>query len=143
MKTMTKEALIQNDAVTFGLLIIILGLIFYTSSLKQGFFAKFYKVMPMLLLCYFIPSLLTTFGLVDPDQSQLYFISSRYLLPASLVLLTMSIDLNEILKLGPKALIMFGTGTLGVIIGGPLAILLTVATKGGLSETNGKSISQD
>jgi uncharacterized membrane protein len=78
----------------------------------------------MLLLCYFLPSLLTTFGVVDPDKSRLYHVASRYLLPASLVLLTLSLDLKEVFKLGPKALIMFITGTLGVIIGGPLAILV-------------------
>jgi uncharacterized membrane protein len=78
----------------------------------------------MLLLCYFLPSLLTAFRLVDPGQSKLYFVASRYLLPASLVLLTISIDLREILRLGPKALIMFLTGTVGVVIGGPIAILI-------------------
>src|SRR5690606_23210020 len=55
---------------------------------------------------------------------QLYFIASRYLLPASLVLMTLSIDLKAIFNLGPKALIMFFTGTIGIIIGGPIAILL-------------------
>jgi uncharacterized membrane protein len=38
--------------------------------------------------------------------------------------MTLSIDLKAIFKLGPKALIMFFTGTIGIIIGGPLAILL-------------------
>jgi uncharacterized membrane protein len=47
------------------------------------------------------------------------------LLPASLVLLTLSIDLGEIVKLGPKALIMFLVGTGSVILGGPVAILIT------------------
>ncbi|GAB4221698.1 MAG: DUF819 family protein [Salibacteraceae bacterium] len=57
-------------------------------------------------------------------ESKLYHVASRYFLPASLVLLTLSISVRELLKLGPKALIMFLTGTVGVIIGGPLAILL-------------------
>ncbi|MFC2124540.1 DUF819 domain-containing protein [Bacteroidota bacterium] len=118
------EPIIKNDAVLLGVLMIILALIFYTSSSKNPRWKKFYKYIPMLLLCYFIPSLLTTFGLVDPDQSNLYHVASRYLLPACLVLLTLSIDLKEILKLGPKALIMFFTGTIGVILGGPLAILI-------------------
>ncbi len=120
-----KEALITNDAIVFGLLIVLLAFIFKTSSSDHPFWKKFYKVIPMLLLCYFLPSLLTTLGIVDPDHSQLYFVASRYMLPASLVLLTLSIDLKEVFKLGPKALIMFGTGTLGVIIGGPLAIMIT------------------
>ena len=38
--------------------------------------------------------------------------------------MTLSIDLKAIVNLGPKALIMFLTGTVGIIIGGPLAILL-------------------
>jgi uncharacterized membrane protein len=42
----------------------------------------------------------------------------------SLVLLTISIDLREVLKLGPKAVIMFLTGSIGVVLGGPLAIFL-------------------
>jgi len=118
------EPLIKNDAILLGLLMVILGVIFKTSSSNRPVFRKFYKVIPMLLLCYFIPSLLTTFHIVDPDASLLYFVASRYLLPASLILLTLSIDLKEILRLGPKALIMFFTGTLGIVIGGPLAILL-------------------
>ena len=119
------EALITNDAVVAGILMIMLAFIFKTSSSNHPVWKKFYKVIPMLLLCYFLPSLLTTFGLVDPEQSMLYHVASRYLLPASLVLLTLSVDLKEVFKLGPKALIMFLTGTLGVVIGGPLAILIT------------------
>jgi uncharacterized membrane protein len=120
----TREALITNDAIVMGILMILLAFIFKTSSSKNPVWQKFYKVIPMLLLCYFLPSLLTTFGVVDPDKSRLYHVASRYLLPASLVLLTLSIDLKEVFKLGPKALYMFLTGTLGVIIGGPLAILI-------------------
>ena len=122
-----ETALITNDAIVFGILIVMLAFIFKTSSSSNPFWKKFYKLIPMLLLCYFLPSLLTTFGLVDPETSQLYFVASRYLLPASLVLLTLSVDLKEVLKLGPKALIMFLTGTVGVVIGGPLAILISSA----------------
>lgn len=121
------NALIENDAVTLGLLIILLAGIFYTSNSSKPIFKKFYKVIPMLLLCYFLPSLLTTFNIVDGENSMLYFMASRYLLPASLVLLTLSIDLKQVFKLGSKALIMFLTGTVGVVIGGPLAILIASA----------------
>lgn len=119
------EALINNDAVIFGILMIMLALIFKTSSSANPRWKKFYKFAPMVLLCYFLPSLLNTFGVINGEKSQLYFVASRYLLPASLVLLTISVDLKEIFKLGPKALIMFFTATVGVIIGGPLAILIT------------------
>ena len=103
---------------------IMLGAVFATAQSEHRVWKTFYKVVPMLLLCYFLPSLLTAFGIVDPRQSRLYFVASQYLLPASLVLLTISIDLREVLKLGPKALIMFVTGSVGVILGGPLSIWL-------------------
>ncbi len=116
--------MIENDAVILGLLMVILGLIFWTHQLPGRLVRLFYSFVPMLLLCYFLPSLLTLTGLVDPEGSQLYFVATRFLLPASLVLLTLSIDLGEVFRLGPKALIMFLTGTIGVVIGGPIALLI-------------------
>lgn len=118
------DPLITNDAVVFGILMMMLGFVFWTSSLEHKFWKTLYQVFPMLLLCYFLPSLLTLFRVVDPEQSKLYFVASRYFLPASLVLLTLSVDLREVLRLGPKALIMFFTGTLGVVLGGPIAVLI-------------------
>ncbi|MCA9778264.1 MAG: DUF819 family protein [Candidatus Eremiobacteraeota bacterium] len=163
--------LFASDTITFGLLMAVLGLIFYATTMPR--FKKFFSLIPALLLCYFIPSILTTVGLISPGwfdlagatemlqaagvqvtdgmhlgqlktaildanvpssalkpyihESQLYYVASRFLLPACLVLLTLSIDLKEVFKLGPKALTMFLTGTAGVIIGGPLAILIVSA----------------
>ena len=121
------HALITNDAVVLGLLLAILALVFKTSSSDHPGLKKFYSVIPMLLLCYFLPSLLNTFNIVDGEHSQLYHVASRYLLPACLILLTLSVDLKEIARLGYKPVVMFLTGTVGVIIGGPLAILLVSA----------------
>ncbi|CAN5523439.1 DUF819 family protein [soil metagenome] len=115
--------LITNDAIVLGLLTVILAGVFYTSSLDSPGWRKFYTFVPSLLLCYFIPSLFNTFNIISGEASGLYAVASRYLLPASLALLTVSVDFNAILRLGPKAIIMFLTGTAGIIIGGPLAIL--------------------
>ncbi|MEM6525342.1 MAG: DUF819 family protein [Bacteroidota bacterium] len=116
------EPLLTNDAVIFGILMLILAAIFKTASSESPFWKKFYTYIPIILLSYFLPSLLNTFGIVDAEASQLYFVASRYLLPACLVLLTISVDLKEIIRLGPKSLIMFFTATLGVVFGGPAAI---------------------
>ena len=120
------EPLIKNDAVVLGILISILAFVFITSSSKNILWKKLYKFVPSLLLCYFIPSIFNSLGIISGEHSNLYFVASRYLLPTSLVLLTISIDLPQIIKLGPKALIMFLTGTLGIIIGGPLSILFVL-----------------
>jgi uncharacterized membrane protein len=117
------SVLITNDAVVLGLMATILGAVFYTSHSDNRFFKAFYKYVPALLLCYFIPSLFNSFGVIDGEGSSLYKMASRYLLPASLVLLTLSVDFKAILGLGPKALIMFLTGTVGIVIGGPIALM--------------------
>src|SRR5690606_31120449 len=115
---------ITNDAVIIGILMVILAIIFATSASQNTFWIKFYRVVPSLLLCYFIPGLLNSFNLISGEYSGLYGMASRYLLPTSLVLFTLSIDFKGILRLGPKALIMFLTGTAGIVIGGPLAVLI-------------------
>jgi uncharacterized membrane protein len=168
------EPFFTNDAVVFGLLMLLLAGIFHTSSLETSGWKKFYTIVPSLLLCYFLPALLNyPFGLISPEffqegalmaflaersvdisnisslsfeeikvalekagieagdykpfiqKSKLYFVSSRYLLPASLVLLCLSIDFKGIRNLGPKALIMFFAATIGIILGGPIALFVT------------------
>ncbi len=129
--------LFTNDTIVFGILMVALGFIFYTSSKTEGFWSKFYGIVPALFMAYFLPALLTTTGVISPEWiavsetgdvsaegTSLYYMSSRYLLPAALVLMTLSIDLKGVFNLGPKALIMFLAGTAGIIIGGPIAVLI-------------------
>ena len=118
------EPLFSNDAVVLGILMSVITLIFVSSSSSHPFWKKFYTFVPSLLLCYFIPSVLNSLGIISGEESNLYFVASRYLLPTSLVLLTISVDLPGIKKLGFKAIIMFLTGSVGIIIGGPISILI-------------------
>ncbi len=132
-----EQPLFTNDTIVFGILMLSLGLIFFTSSKKTGFWSKFYKFVPALFMAYMLPALLTTLGIIAPEwtttntsgelvehHTSLYYVASRYLLPAALVLMTLSLDLKAVFSLGPKALIMFFTGTIGIMIGGPIAIML-------------------
>ena len=121
---MEHTPLFSNDATVLGILIVVLAFIFHTSSSSNPFWKKFYTYIPALLLCYFLPSILNSMGVISGEESGLYFMASRYLLPASLVLLTLSIDIKGIISLGPKAIIMFLAGTFGIVIGGPLTIIL-------------------
>ncbi len=116
--------MITNDAVILGLLSLTLGAIFWSTQSSHPFWQRFYRYVPALLLCYFIPAVYNTVGLIDGEASALYTIASRYLLPTTLVLLTLSIDFPAIARLGPKAIVLFLTGTVGIVLGGPLALWL-------------------
>ncbi|GGW71243.1 putative membrane protein [Winogradskyella epiphytica] len=134
---MDNTPIFTDDTIIFGLLMLALGFVFVTESIKTGFWPKFYKIVPGLFMAYMLPAVLTTTGLIAPEwttvsdtgvvtehSTNLYYVSSRYLLPAALVLMTLSIDLKAVFNLGWKALVMFFTGTIGIVIGGPIAILL-------------------
>lgn len=123
LKTIGRTPLFKNDAVAFGILMMLLALVFWTERLPA--FSKFYRYVPGLLLCYFLPSIFNSLGIISGAYSSLYFVSSRYLLPASLILLTISIDFKGIINLGPKSVIMFLAATLGIVLGGPVALLVT------------------
>lgn len=122
---MTEQtSLITNDAVVLGILMSILGLVFWSSEVNIPFFKKLYSIIPPILLCYFLPGVLNSMGIISGTESSLYTIASRYLLPASLVLFTLSLDLREIWKLRKKAGLMFITASVSIMLGGPAAVFL-------------------
>lgn len=121
---MQSPPLFESDAVVLGILFVILLAIFRTAASKNPFWRKFYTIVPSVLLCYFIPGILNTLNIINGAQSELYYVSSRYLLPSSLLLFTISIDLKEVLRLGSKAIIVFLSGTVGIILGGPIAFIV-------------------
>jgi uncharacterized membrane protein len=114
--------LITNDAVVFGILLAILTLTFYTSFLKSKFWERFYTFFPTILVCYFVPGLLNSYGVISAEKSQLDEFASKYLLPACLVYFTINIDFVALKKLGGKAVLVFLAGSLGVMVGGPLSL---------------------
>ncbi|MCB1564852.1 MAG: DUF819 family protein [Xanthomonadales bacterium] len=118
---MAETALITDDTVVLGLLAVALGLVFWTSSRPDGFWKKFYTYVPALLLCYFIPAIFNSTGLIDGNKSGLYPMARDYLLPTALVLLTLSIDFEGIRRMGWRAIFMFFAGTVGVMFGAVLA----------------------
>jgi uncharacterized membrane protein len=122
--TRLEAPIFSDDRIVFGILALVLALVFYTAHLKGLFWKRFYTVVPALLLCYLIPALLAYFGVISKDHTSLYNMAKDYLLPGALILMTIGIDFKGLMNLGPKALIMFLAGTLGVIIGGPIAIMI-------------------
>ncbi|MEM9671160.1 MAG: DUF819 family protein [Bacteroidota bacterium] len=123
-ETATSSALFTDDPVIFGILMVVLAFVFKTAASERPFWQKFYAYVPSVLLCYFIPGILNSLNIISSEESNLYYVASRYLLPSSLILFTIGIDLKAISRLGKKAVIMFFAGTFGIIVGGPLAILV-------------------
>ncbi len=115
------ETLVTHPVGILAILLTVLAAIFWFGERTMG--RRLFKIVPALLFCYFIPTALTTAEVI-PDKSELYEWVKSYLLPCSLVLLILSLDVPAILRLGPKAIIMLLAGTVGVVVGGPLALFV-------------------
>ena len=113
--------LIQDPNAIFIYIVFLIGLIYYLKS-KSGF-KKLFKYLPPVIWIYFLPMLSTTIG-ITPDDSALYGWTSKYLLPPALILLLLSCNIKAMASLGPKAIGTMLFGTLGVIIGGAMSLLI-------------------
>lgn len=82
-----------------------------------------FDLLPAVFWIYFLPMLAATCGVL-PAQSPVYGLITTYLLPASLVLLLLPVDLRAILRLGPKALALFFIGGAGIMAGTVLTFAL-------------------
>lgn len=125
MIAVASGALINNDIIVFGLIAATLGAIFWSAGSSNPLLKKFYSVVPALLLCYFIPGIYNTVGLIDGETTKLYNpIARDVFLPAALVLLTLSIDIKGILGLGWKMLAMYVAAVLSIMLGAVVAFQL-------------------
>jgi uncharacterized membrane protein len=117
----TQQALLSDPMAVAAFLSGIVALIFWISGLPR--FQKLFEVVPAVIYVYFLPMLATTAG-ITPGASPAYQWMTRYLLPFALLLLMVSVDLRSVARLGPTALVMVCAGTLGIVIGGPVALFL-------------------
>lgn len=111
--------LVTDPGAVLAILTLSLAAIFAAARTRAG--TSLFRIIPALVFCYFVPTALATFGVI-PHDSPLYDWIKTFLLPCSLTLLILSLDVPAILRLGPKAVIMMLAGTVGVVIGGPLAL---------------------
>lgn len=110
---------VTEPAGVLAVLLVVLAAIFW--AMQHPRLGKIFKLIPALIFCYFVPTALATAGII-PHDSPLYKWVMDHVLPASLILLVLAVDVHGILRLGPKAIVMFLTGTVGVILGGPIAL---------------------
>ena len=114
-------ALITDPMAVFGFLAAIVALVFWVSELPR--FRRFFEVVPPVIYVYFLPMLTTTAG-ITPSASPLYEWTVPYLLLFALLMLMVSVDVKSIARLGGTALFMVAAGTVGIIIGGPVSLLI-------------------
>jgi uncharacterized membrane protein len=112
--------MIQAPLSVLTVLLGVLAALFLLNRQSAG--ARVFRVIPLLVFCYFVPALLSNFGVI-PAESELYVFIRRVLLPASLVLLVLSTDIPAVLSLGRDAVLLFLAGTVSVAVGGPIAFL--------------------
>lgn len=121
------DVLVKNDVAVLGLLLVILAAVLTTSAWQNRYVQGFYNIVPPIFLCYFIPGTLNSLGIVSGQQSALPGMAMNYLLPASLVLLTLGLDLPSLRRLGGRAVLVFLAGSVGVMLGAPLTVLVCKA----------------
>lgn len=114
-------AMIQDPSAIFVTLISIVGGVSWLSTRPE--MKKFFKVIPGVLLVYFIPTVLATLGVL-PTENPFYSWAKMYLMPMALLLLIITIDIPSIFLLGRKMLFVMLSGSLGVIVGGPVIMFL-------------------
>lgn len=121
MENEVPQALINDPYGLIAVLIVIPAVLFFLAEKTRA--AAFFRKVPILVFAYFVPSVLSGFGVI-PTSATIYGSIMSFVLPASLLLLTVSIDVKGIWNLGPKALILFFSATAGIIIGGPISLFL-------------------
>jgi uncharacterized membrane protein len=113
--------MIQNSPGIFCVLaLIVLAIIFFSEDRQTR---KFFKFPPPLFWIYFVPMMVSGSGIL-PGQHPVYPKITSMFLPAGLILLLISTDMKAILKLGRPALLMMATGSVGIMIGTPLVVML-------------------
>ena len=114
-------ALITDPMGVFGFLAAIVAGVFWVSELPRC--KKLFEVVPPVIYVYFLPMLATTAG-ITPSASPLYDWTVPYLLLFALLMLMVSVDVMSIVRLGGMALFMVAAGTVGIVIGGPISLLI-------------------
>src|SRR5688572_32444159 len=112
--------MVQTPLGVLTVLLMVLAGLFLLQRHPWG--SALFRVVPLLVFCYFVPALLSNLGVI-PAESELYVFIRRVLLPASLVLLVLSTDIPAVLSLGRDAVTLFLAGTASIALGGPLAFL--------------------
>ncbi len=114
----------HHELLTTLILLLITSAVWYTNQSNRRFWTKLYTYLPPMILLFLIPSVLGTFSILPGGDSAAGRFALATLLPVTLILMTMTINFRDILALSRKSILIFLAGTIGIIVGGPLALWL-------------------
>ncbi|WP_413487551.1 DUF819 domain-containing protein [Shewanella baltica] len=98
--------------------------LFYTHTSSIKFFKNFYRIFPLMLMCYALPAIFSSLHFIDASNSQLSEMAKTHLMPGCLFLLILGTDFFALSLVGKKLLGMYVLGAVSICIGGPLSLWL-------------------
>jgi uncharacterized membrane protein len=114
------SSLVSSPLGVLAVLLFVLAGIFALRKVPAT--ARLFEVVPIVVFCYFVPTLLSNTGVI-PLESELYAFVTRLLLPASLLLLVLATDIPAVISLGRDAVLLFLAGTVSIAAGGVVSFL--------------------
>ncbi len=127
-----QDALISSPAGILAVLTGVAALFFYLEN-RTGW--KLFSYLPPLVFIYLVPVIMSNTGFI-PNSSPAYSWLRSTVLPMILVFLLLKVDVAGAIRLVGKGVFVMLFGTLGVIVGAPIAYLIV---KVGLSEEGWKA----
>lgn len=112
----------SNPTLVFAILAAIAAAIYAMSTTPR--FSGLFRLAPPVVWLYCLPMFLSSLGLL-PSESELYRWLATYILPFSLLLLTLTVDLKAMAKIGRPAVIMLLAGTGSVALAVTVVFLFT------------------
>jgi len=106
-----------------GILAVLAGITSFFFFLEKKTGWKFFNYFPPLIFIYLLPVLLSNTGII-PSKSGVYDFMGDNILPVFLILMLLNVNLGATVRVMGKGVFVMLAGTLGVVIGAPLALLL-------------------
>lgn len=106
-----------------GVLAVLAGVTSLFFMLEKKTQWKLFEFFPPLLFIYLVPVLLSNTSVI-PSKSPVYDFMGANMLPFFLTVMLLDVDLLATIRVMGKGIFVMLLGTLGVVIGAPLALLL-------------------
>ena len=117
--------MITNGFTYVAVLLFMAAVLVTLEKTSKGFWAKFFKYVPAVVLCYLVAMILCTLKVWDMSATKPAYSALKNSLTYAMVFtMLLRCDIRKIIKLGPKMLIGFFSATITIMIGFIVAFLL-------------------